>query len=55
MINPYEPNIDRIDTDGAFRRQREEQLRQEQDRLRQQEQERLRGQDEDRQRQCPRP
>ncbi len=29
MINPFEPNIDRIDTDEVFRRQREEQLRQE--------------------------
>ena len=52
MIDPYEPNIDRIDTDEAFRRQREEQLRQERERLRQQEEERLRRQDEGSQRQC---
>ena len=55
MINPYEPNIDRIDTDEAFRRQREEQLRQEQERFRQQEEERLRRQGEESQRQCLRP
>ena len=48
MINPYEPNIDRIDTDELYRRQREEQLRQEQDRLRKQ-------QEEQRLRQCPHP
>ena len=45
MINPYEPNIDRLDTDEVFRRQREEQLRQEQERLSRQEEERLRRQD----------
>ena len=55
MINPYEPNIDRIDTDEVFRRQREEQVGQEQDRLRRQEDERLRRQDEQRQSQSFRP
>ena len=55
MINPYEPNIDRIDTDEQFRRQREEQLRQEQERLSRQEEERLRRQDEQGQSQSFRP
>lgn len=46
MINPYEPNIDRIDDEEQMRRQREDQLRQEQERVRQQEEERLRRQQE---------
>ena len=46
MINPYEPNIDRIDDEEQMRRQREEQLRQEQERVRQQEEERIRRQQE---------
>ena len=31
MINPYEPNLDRIDSEEQMRRQRDEQLRQEQE------------------------
>lgn len=42
MINPYEPNLDRIDDEEQMRRQREDQLRQEQERLRRQEEDRLR-------------
>lgn len=51
MINPYEPNIDRIDDEEQMRRNREEQLREDQERLRRQEEERLRR-EEDRTRQC---
>ena len=51
MINPYEPNIDRIDDEEQMRRNREEQLREEQERLRRQEEERVRREDE-RTRQC---
>ncbi len=51
MINPYEPNIDRIDDEEQMRRNREEQLREEQERLRRQEEERIRREDE-RTRQC---
>lgn len=51
MINPYEPNIDRIDDEEQMRRNREEQLREEQERLRRQEQEQLRR-EEERTRQC---
>lgn len=51
MINPYEPNIDRIDDEEQMRRNREEQLREEQERLRRQDEERLRR-EEDRTRQC---
>jgi trichohyalin len=51
VINPYEPNIDRIDDEEQMRRNREEQLREEQERLRRQEEERVRREDE-RTRQC---
>jgi len=51
VINPYEPNIDRIDDEEQMRRNREEQLREEQERLRRQEQEQLRR-EEERTRQC---
>jgi hypothetical protein len=46
VINPYEPNIDRIDDEEQMRRNREEQLREEQERLRRQEEERVRREDE---------
>ena len=42
MINPYEPNLDRIDSEEQMRRQRDEQLGQEQEDLRQQDEQRLR-------------
>jgi len=48
MINPYEPNLDRIDDEEQMRRQRDEQLRQEQERIRQQNAERLHQQEEQR-------
>jgi hypothetical protein len=51
VINPYEPNIDRIDDEEQMRRNREAQLREEQERLRRQEEERVRREDE-RTRQC---
>lgn len=41
-INPYEPNLDRIDDAEQMRREGDEQLRQQQERQRQQEQERQR-------------